>query len=75
MRLRTRPPLLTYLLTNPGWGACRTGPMAWLGAPEPQNPEVHEDVRWDPPPLINRPKERNVRLRSNMGYVSGQTPQ
>ena len=40
----------------------------------PQNPEVDEDVRWDPPPRIIRPKERNVRLRSNMGYLSGQNP-
>ena len=23
--------------------------MAWLRAPGPQNPEVDEDVRWDPP--------------------------
>ena len=48
--------------------------MAWLRAPGPQNPEVDEDVRWDPPPHIIRPKERNVRLRSNMGYLSGQNP-
>ena len=48
--------------------------MAWLRAPGPQNPEVDEDVRWDPPPRIICPKERNVRLRSNMGYLSGQNP-
>ena len=48
--------------------------MAWLPAPEPWNPEVVEDVRWDPPPRIIRPKERKVRLRSNMGYLSGQNP-
>ena len=46
--------------------------MAWVPAPGPQNPEVDEDVRWDPPPCIIRPKERSVRLRSNMGYLSGQ---
>ena len=62
------------LKTNPGGGACRTGPLAWLRAPGPQNPEVDEDLRWDPPPRIIRPKERNVRLRSNMGYLSGQNP-
>ena len=62
------------LKTNPGGGACRTGPLAWLPALGPQNPEVDEDVRWDPPPRIIRPKERNVRLRSNMGYLSGQNP-
>ena len=28
-------------------------------------------MRWDPPPRSIRPKERNVRLRSNMGYLSG----
>ena len=44
--------------------------MAWLRAPGPQNKEVDEDVRWDIPPRIIRPKERNVRLRSNMGYCS-----
>ena len=48
--------------------------MAWLRAPGPQNPEVDGDVRWDPSPRIVRPKERNVRLRSNMGYLSGQNP-
>ena len=37
------------LKTNPGGGACRTGPLAWLRAPGPQNLEVDEDVRWDPP--------------------------
>ena len=31
-------------------------------------------MRWDPPPRIIRPKEMNVRPRSNMGYVSGQDP-
>ena len=31
-------------------------------------------MRWDPPPRIIRPKERNVRLRSNMGYLSGRNP-
>ena len=41
----------------------------------PQNPEVDEDVRWDPPARIICPKERNMRLRSNMGYLSGQYPQ
>ena len=63
------------LLTKAGRGVCITGPLAWLGAPGPQNPEVDEDVRWDPPPRIIRPKERNVRLRLNMGYLSGQNPQ
>ena len=48
--------------------------MAWLRAPGPQNLQVDEDVRWDPPPRIIRPRERNVGLRSNMGYVSGQNP-
>ena len=48
--------------------------MAWLPAPGPQNPAVDEDVRWDPPPRIIRPKERSVRLRSNMGYLSVQDP-
>ena len=48
--------------------------MAWLRAPGPQNPEVDEDVRWDPPARIIRPKERNVRLRSNMGHLSVQNP-
>ena len=48
--------------------------MAWLPAPGPQNPEVHEDVRWDPPHRIVRQKERSVRLWSNMGYLSGQNP-
>ena len=48
--------------------------MAWLRAPGPQNPEIDEDVRWDPPTRIIRPKERNVRLRSNMGYLSGRRP-
>ena len=62
------------LKTNPGGGACRTGPLAWLRALGPQNPEVDEDVRWDPPQHIIRPKERNVRLRSNMGYLPGQNP-
>ena len=36
--------------------------------------QVDEDVRWDPPPVIIRPEERKVRLRSNMGYLSGQNP-
>ena len=31
-------------------------------------------MRWDPPPRIIRPKQRNVRLWSNMGYLSGQNP-
>ena len=62
------------LKTNPGGGACRTGPLAWLPAPGPHNPEVDGDVRWHPLPRIIRPKERNVRLRSNMGYLSGQNP-
>ena len=62
------------LKTNPGRGACRIGPLAWLPAPGSQNPEVDEDVQWDPPPRIIRPKERNMRLRSNMGYLSGQNP-
>ena len=44
--------------------------MAWLPAPGPQNPEVDEDVRWDPPSHIIRLKERSVRLQSNMGYLS-----
>ena len=48
--------------------------MAWLPAPGPQKPEVDEDVRWDSPPRIIRPKERNVTLWSNMGYLSGQNP-
>ena len=62
------------LKSNPRGGACRTGPLAWLRASGPKNPEVDEDVRWDPPPKIIRRKERNVRLRSNMGYLSGQYP-
>ena len=49
--------------------------MAWLWAPGPQNQEVDEDVRWDPPPRIIRLKERNVRIRSIMGHLSGQNPQ
>ena len=60
--------------TNPGGGARRTGSLSWLRAPRPQNLEVDEDVRWDPPPRIICPKEGNVRLRSNMGYLSGQNP-
>ena len=48
--------------------------MALLRTPGPQNPEVDEDVRWDAPPRIIRSKQRNVRLRSNMGYLSGQDP-
>ena len=48
--------------------------MACLPAPGPQNLEVDENVRWDPPQRIIRPKERSVRLRSNMGYLSGQNP-
>ena len=62
------------LKTNPGGGACRTGPLAWFPAPGRQNPEVDEDVRWDPLPRIIRPKEGNVRLRSNKGYLPGQSP-
>ena len=46
--------------------------MAWLLAPGPQNPELDEVVLCNPPPRIIRPKERSVRLRSNMGYLSGQ---
>ena len=46
--------------------------MAWLRVPGPQNLEVDEDARWDPPPRIILPRERNVRPRSNMGYLSGQ---
>ena len=48
--------------------------MACFPPPGPQIPEVDEDVRWDPPPPIIRPKERNVRLPSNMGYLSRQNP-
>ena len=48
--------------------------MAWLPAPGPQNLEVDEDVRQDPLPRIIRAKERSVRLRSNMGYLSEQNP-
>ena len=33
-----------YLKTNPGGGACRTGPLDWRPAPRPKNPEVDEDV-------------------------------
>ena len=29
------------------------------------------EVRWDPTGRVIRPKERNVRLRSNMGYLLG----
>ena len=46
--------------------------MAWLPATGPQNSEVDEDVRSDPTHRIICPEERNVRLRSNMGYLSGQ---
>ena len=46
--------------------------MASLPAPGPQNPEVDEDVRGDPPPRTIRPEERSVRLRSKMGYLPGQ---
>ena len=60
------------LKTNPGGCACRTGPLAWLRAPGPWNREVDKDVRGDPPPCIIRPKERNVRPRSIMGYLSAQ---
>ena len=60
--------------TNPGWGASRTGPLAWLQAPRPQNQEVDEDVPWHPPQRIIGPKGRNGRLRSGMGYLSGQNP-
>ena len=63
------------LKTNPGGGACRTGPLAWLRAPGLQNPEVDEDVQWDLPQRIIRPKKRNVRRRWKMGYLSGQNPQ
>ena len=62
------------LKTNPGGGACRTGPLAWLPAPGLQNLEVDKAVRWDPPPRIIRPKERNVNLRANMAYLSGHNP-
>ena len=41
-------------------------------APGPRNPVVDEEVRQVPPPHIIRPKERNVSLPSNMGYLSGQ---
>ena len=44
------------LKTDPGGGACRTGPLAWLRAPRPQNPEVDGDVRWDPPPTCHPPE-------------------
>ena len=49
--------------------------MAWLQAPGLKNPEIDEDVRCDPPLRIIRSKARNVRLWSNMGYLSGQNPQ
>ena len=42
--------------------------------PGPVNPEIDEEVWPDPAPRIIRPKERNVRPRSNMGYLSGQNP-
>ena len=48
--------------------------MARLLAPGPLNPEVDEEMRRDPPPRIIRQKERDVRPRSNMGYLSGQNP-
>ena len=50
------------LKTKLGGGACRTGPLAWLRAPGPQNLEVVEDVRSDPAPRIICPKDRNVTL-------------
>ena len=40
-------------------------------APGPGGPEVDEEVQWDPPLHIICPKQRNVRLRLNMGYRSG----
>ena len=59
--------------TNPGWGACRIRPLARPLAPGPRNPGVDEEMRWATPPII-RPKESDVRPRSNMGYVSRQNP-
>ena len=43
---------------QPRWGACRTGPLAWLLAPGSRTLEADEDVRWDSSPRIIRPKER-----------------
>ena len=31
-------------------------------------------MQWDPPPYIIRPKERDVKPWSNVGYRSGQNP-
>ena len=40
----------------------------------PQNPGVDEEMHWDPPSCIIRPKERDVRPPSNIGYLSEQNP-
>ena len=62
------------LQTNPSGGACRTRPLALSLAPGPQNLEVDEEMQWDPPSCIIHSKERDVRPRLNMGYLSGQNP-
>ena len=41
-------------------------------APRPRSPDVDQEVQLDPLPAIFCPKERNVRTRSSMGYLSGQ---
>ena len=66
---------LTHTENQPELGGLQDRTFDLLWAPGPQSPEVDDYVRWDPPARIIRRKGRNVRLQSNMGYLSGQNPQ
>ena len=59
---------------QPRWKCLQDKASGPAPAAGPRTLEVDQEVRRDPAPRIIRPKERNVRPGSNMGYLSGQSP-
>ena len=61
------------LLENqPRWGCLQDRALGLATGPWAPDAEVDEDVLRDPSPRIIRPEERNVRLWSDMDYLSRQ---
>ena len=65
---------LTPTENQPRWGCLQDRAYGLAAGPWAPESGGCEDVRWDPPPRIIRPKEMSVRLRSNMSYLSPQNP-